>query len=450
MIRVIQSQGALVAAGLGARSGAAQAAATRWNFTVLGADIAFFSLGLSISSAYTVLPLFVHHLTPNNAMVALIPAVRALGLYVPPLLVAPVVERLRRAMPFILVATLLERLPFLFLAGAAVVLSRGHADLLLALLVVMITLAATGSGLTYPAWLDMIARVIPSGRLGRFFGLWTGVGGLLGIGGAALAAAILARVVFPENFALCFLLTFGAYVISFVLLTLGREPPRVHVTPRESTAAGNWTLARTRALALWQVLRNDRDLLRLIASNGLAGIATMAGALYAVSAVRLGHLSDAQVGVENTVLFVAMTGGYFLWGTIGDHFGHRAVLIYGSACAALAAAAALVAHDVWMYGLVFLLLGLNLAATSLAGLTFITEFGPEARRPTYIALASVAYAPFAIGAPIAGGFLADAWGYWPAFVISIFTGLAGALAFALWVPDPRHRRQTQLAASDEE
>ena len=38
----------------------------RWNFVVLGADIAVFVFGLSISSAYTVLPLFVHFLTPSN------------------------------------------------------------------------------------------------------------------------------------------------------------------------------------------------------------------------------------------------------------------------------------------------------------------------------------------------------------------------------------------------
>ena len=71
----------------------------RWNFLVLGGDIAFFSLGLSITSAYTVLPLFVHHLTPENLAVALIPAIRALGVYGPQLFVAPFVERRSRMLP---------------------------------------------------------------------------------------------------------------------------------------------------------------------------------------------------------------------------------------------------------------------------------------------------------------------------------------------------------------
>ncbi|HLZ22851.1 MAG TPA: MFS transporter [Ktedonobacterales bacterium] len=433
-----------MAAGLGASVGQARVTHTRWNFTVFGADITFFSLGLSISSVYTVIPLFVHHLTSNNEAVALIPAVRAAGLYVPTLLVASLVERQRHALPFILRVTILERVPYLLLALGALWLAGGNPGLLLLFLILMMFLATFGSGLTYPAWLDMIARTIPGNWIGRFFGFWTGLGGFFGIGGAAVAAALLGHFAFPLNFALCFLLTFGMFVISFVLLALGREPPRtmrrelVALDAAEREYGGGAGL-RVELRATWALLRGDRGLLRLIGSNALMGIATMASALFAVAALRRGGLTDADVGVENTVLVVAMTGGYFLWGILGDRFGHRTILVFGSLCAALSAGVALWAHGFWAYALVFLLLGFNLAATSLAGFTFITEFGPAARRPTYIALAAVAYAPFAVGAPILGGFLADAWGYVPVFIISAVAGLAAMLAFQLLVPDPRSR-----------
>lgn len=431
-----------MAVGVGARGGKQHPANMRWNFTVLGADIAFFSLGLSISSAYTVLPLFVHHLTSNNEAVALIPAVRALGLYGPPLLVAPWVERRRKALPFILKATVLERVPFLLLAICSIWLAHGNPGLLLGLFLLMIFLALLGSGITYPAWLDLIARTIPRDWMGRFLGLWTGLGGLLGIGGAAIAAALLANFAFPLNFALCFLLTFASYVVSFVLLALGREPPRdvahSHLAA-SGTANPRPATVRHEMAAIYGVLRKDRGLLRLIGSNALAGVATMGGALFAVSALKVGGLSDAEVGIENTVLFVAMTGGNFLWGALGDAVGHRAVLVLGSLCAGVAALVAIAAHGFWPYALVFLLLGLTLSATQLAGLTFIAEFGPAARRPTYIALASVAYAPFAVGAPVAAGFIANAWGYVPVFVISAVTGIAAAGAFHFLVPNPRRR-----------
>jgi hypothetical protein len=112
---------------------AARPAHMWWNFTVLGADIAFFMLGLSISSSYTLLPLFAAQLGASNVVVALIPAVRALGLYGPPLLVASLVERRRHALPYILVMTVLERVPYLVLAAATLLLARGHNATLLAM-----------------------------------------------------------------------------------------------------------------------------------------------------------------------------------------------------------------------------------------------------------------------------------------------------------------------------
>jgi MFS family permease len=200
-----------------------------------------------------------------------------------------------------------------------------------------------------------------------------------------------------------------------------------------------WRETRTQLAAIWALLREDGGLRRLIAGNALAAVATMAGALFAVAALRRGGLTDAEVGVESTILFVGSTAGYFLWGSIGDRYGHRAVLVWGAACAASSALLALLAHGVAVYALVFLLLGLNVAAVGLAGLTFITEFGPVERRPTYIALSSVAYAPFAVGAPIVGGWMADTWGYTPVFALSALAGTAAVVVYQWLVPDPRRR-----------
>lgn len=476
------------------RQGSGWSANARWNFVVLGADVAFFTFALNISSAYVVLPLFVHQLTADNTAVALIVALRALGLYAPQLLVARFVERRRHALPFIMRWTVLERVPYLTLALATLLLAQSHPDVLLILFFVMILLALSGGGLTFPAWLDLIARAMPRNWLGRFLGFWQGLGGVLGIGGAALAAFVLAHVAWPLNFALCFLLTFAAMVVSFALLALGREPPRTldneddppaisqHELPDVAgmrtaattaattvTAPGSVTgagapvalaesrgspdsvsttsaarpesesLRQARMGALWALLREDGGLRRLLITNALGGFATMASALFAVSALKLGGLSNAEVGAEASVLALASTGGYFLWGLLGDALGHKLVLACGAACAGLAALLAIWAHGVVAYAVIFLLMGLNLSATFIAGLTFIAEFGPEAKRPTYSALSSVAFAPFAVGTPLLAGWLADRWSYQPVFIISALAGALTALCFVIWVPDPRTR-----------
>ncbi|HKT37181.1 MAG TPA: MFS transporter, partial [Ktedonobacterales bacterium] len=394
----------------------------------------------------------------------------------PQLLVAPLVERRRHALPLILRLTVLERVPYLALAIATVLLAQSNPNVLLVFFFVMILLALGGGGLTFPAWLDLIARAMPRNWLGRFLGFWQGLGGILGIGGAAVAAFVLAHVTWPFNFALCFLLTFAAMVVSFALLALGREPPRtlvgedapsnvsntldapvadvgvaqpeidgesVREEPAGSQPSGAPIPADTsrpaRMGALWTLLREDGNLRRLLITNALGGFATMATALFAVSALNLGGLSNAEAGAEATVLALASTGGYFLWGPLGDALGHKLVLACAAACAGLAALLALWAHGVIPYALVFLLMGLNLSATFIAGLTFIAEFGPEAKRPTYSALSSVAFAPFAVGTPLLAGWLADQWGYQPVFIISALAGALTTLCFIFWVPDPRKR-----------
>jgi len=92
--------------------------AYRWNFTVMGLDFSIFLLGISFTSVYGVLPLFVSHLTPSNLALGLIPAVRSVCTALPPILVAPYTERLRRKKPFLLGMTTFERLPYLALAVA--------------------------------------------------------------------------------------------------------------------------------------------------------------------------------------------------------------------------------------------------------------------------------------------------------------------------------------------
>jgi MFS family permease len=186
----------------------------------------------------------------------------------------------------------------------------------------------------------------------------------------------------------------------------------------------------------------------LTIANAAAGTATTAGALFAVAALHRGGLSTPQVGAESTVLVVATTLGSVLWGTLGDRFGHRAILIGAALCAAAGAGLALVAVGFVAYAAIFMLLGLSLSGTALSQFTFVTEMAPPERRPTYIALVSVAYAPFAVGAPILGGWMADRWGYTPVFALSLCAGLAAAAIYRVRVPTREARLLSADVASD--
>ncbi len=423
----------------------------RWNFLTMGTDIAFFNLGLSISSPYTILPLFAHHLTSENWIIALIPAVRTLGIYGPPLLVAGLVERRPRVKPMMLRMTLFERLPFLLLGIGAMLLVR-QPVVLLALFFLMIFLQAAGGGLTFPEWLDLVARAIPARMRGRFLGGWSSAGNVMGVVGAALATAIVVALPWPWNFALCFGLSFVAVAISFVLLAISREParPAVYAAP---PAVGP-LLVRVRAWLAdrWQVVRTDAFFQPFLVVNAISGLAGLGNGLLAVAALHRAHMNDAAVGLEASVLIAASTVGGFLWGWLGDHQGHRWVLVWGSACGAVAMALELFADNALLVTLAFLLFGLGTAALQLAQLSFVVEFGTPERRPTYIGITFLLYTPCAAVGPILGGIIADHWGYRPAFLLAALIGGVATLAYALWVRDPRPHPVpgTQVAISAEE
>jgi MFS family permease len=404
---------------------------------VFGADIAFFTFGLNISSSYTILPLFVHHLTNANWLVALIPALRTIGTYGPPLLVAGLVERRTYVKPFILFMTIFERIPFFILGIAVILLAHGFDVLLLILFYLLITMQATGGGLTFPAWLDLIARAIPENLRGRFLGGWSGVGNILGVGGAALATAIIVSIPWPWNYALCFFLSFGAVAISFGLLASGREPARLSVYAAPRTEGRARQRLHRWLRDMWTVVQTDRIFQPFLIANAINGLAGLGTGLLAVAALRQAHLSEATVSLESTIVLVATMVGNFLWGWVGDRFGHRMVLVCGALGGTVAMTLAIFAHQVVLVTLVFFTFGLGLSAVQLAQLAFVVEFGTPERRPTYIGLAFLLNTPFAALGPVLGGIIADRWGYTPVFVLATFVGACATLAYGLWVRDPK-------------
>jgi len=410
----------------------------RWNYTVMGLDISLFVLAISFASSYGLLPLFVRNLTDSNLAVGAITTLRALNLLAP-IFVAGLTERLHRKQPFVLWVTVFERVPYLVLAIATPFFAATHPTALLWIFYAMYALTMLSAGIAIPAWLDLIARMIPDDWRGRFFGLASALGGLFGVVGSAGAAALLLRYDWIVGIALCFLITFVFLVISFCCLLLGREP---------RGAASEHKQEGTPWRQLPGILRADHNLRRYLGALLLITAASPTAAFFVIDAKDALALSDGQAGLYATVLLAASTVGNVLWGYVGDHIGHKRVLIAGAVCTGLAPLLALVVRDpawgVLGYGLVFALAGLATSALQLTALTFIIDLAPATQRPTYIGLANAAQAPIAIGAPLLGAALADARGYPALFVLTAVLALSGAALIARAVRDPRKQGEPRL------
>jgi MFS family permease len=405
----------------------------RWNYMVMGLDISLFVLALSFASVYGILPLFVRHLSDENLAVGAIPAIRA-GTLLPPIFVAGLTERLRRKQPFIVGVTLFERVPYLILAVATPLLALSHPTALLWLVYGLLAVTTIAAGVATPAWLDLIARMLPTDWRGRFFGISSALGGLLGVAGSAVAAVLLARYDWVVGVALCFACAFVSLVFSLVCLILGREPAGM----TEPAPARPGTTAWGRFPLL---LRRDRNLRHYLLALVLITAASPTAAFYVVDAKEALHLTDGAASLYAVALLAASTCGSMLWGYVGDHAGHKRVVLGGALCTGLAPLLALVARDPrWgplAYGGVFVLAGLATSGLQLAALTFIVDLAPPDQRPTYIGMANAAQLPCALAAPLLGAALADARGYPALFALTAVLALAGTALVLRFVHDPR-------------
>src|ERR671924_1753870 len=152
----------------------------RHNVVALGADYGLFMVGLSFASQATILPAFAAYLGAPNVVIGAIPAVMTLGWFLPSLFAAGHTEALTRKLPFLMKWTLWERVPFLVMALLAFFTAERWPGLTLWLTLLMLSIITGVGGFLMPAWMDLIARALPTTIRGRFFALSNFVAGLAG------------------------------------------------------------------------------------------------------------------------------------------------------------------------------------------------------------------------------------------------------------------------------
>jgi MFS family permease len=402
----------------------------RWNFSVNLVERIFITFGMSIISASTILPLLVSELTDSKVAVGLVSAIFMVGTMVPQLLTAGYTESLVYKRPFISgIALIGGRLPYVALAAAVWLLGVSHPTVTLLLLFVLVAITALSNGVIIPAWLDMIAKVIPIRLRGLFFGVGNGLGALLGVAGGLVAGRILTDFSYPDNYALCFLLASGAMIISWAGVSATREPPSTGTRPRAPLSV---YLRR-----LPQVLRDNPNYARYIVSTGVASLGAMGTSFMIVYARDRYAITGTQVGTLTALLVGSQAVTNLLWGVIADRKGHQVVLVAGAVVTGGAVTATWIGNGIPWLWVAFTALGVGIAANAVSRMNIVLEFGTSQDRPTYIGLTNTSLAPISMLAPVLGGWLIDTTGYVPMFVATAVLSVAGGVLLALWFRDPR-------------
>lgn len=383
-------------------------------------DGSFFGGALGFASFVTIIPLFVNTLTNSAILIGLIPALHTIGWQLPQLLTARSVSRLERYKPMALLMTINERVPFLGLAVLAYFSQVLNPTVALVIAFLMLAWQGVGGGLTATAWQSMIAKIIPGRHRGKFFGLQSAAANLLASISAVIAGIVLVQISAPANFALCFFIASVSMGISFFFLALVREPKHT-----VNTATQNSSPILQQA---GHVLKQDRNFSWFIVARIFSQFATTGIAFYTVYAVRTFNMTAETAGIMTSILLVTQVIANPIMGGLGDKFGHRAMLVFGTFAALCSAVLAWLAGTIELFYIVFALAGIAGVALWTTVMAMTLDFGTDTDRPVYVGLANTVAAPAAIVAPIIGGWIADTFSFGMTF---LFSAVCAALTIAI-------------------
>jgi MFS family permease len=288
----------------------------RWNFLVNALDGASFWFGMSFISYTVILPLYVSHFTKSPLLIGLIPFLATGGYLLPQLFVANAVERAPRKKFF--PATLgffLERLPIFSLAPAAYFLATSWPAWALVVFFVLYAWNKIGAGVIIVGWQDMIAKIIPVEKRGRFLGITNFAGNGAGILGALVVPFVLDKFAFPLGYVISFTVAAVLILISWVFLSLTREPAVHSSKPPVSQ------LDYMRSLP--EVLRRDRNFRMYLLSQIIFALSGMATGFLAVYTVQTWDLPDAEASGFTVALQVGLALANLFFGFLSDRKGHK-------------------------------------------------------------------------------------------------------------------------------
>ncbi|HEY9075273.1 MAG TPA: MFS transporter [Anaerolineaceae bacterium] len=403
----------------------------RWNFIVNALDGANFWFGMSFFSSAIILPLFVSHFTDNPLVIGLIPFIGYAGIYLPQLFVANAVERAPKKKFFpVNIGFFAERLPLFFLAPATYFLADKQPLLTLIIFFVCYAWQNFGAGMIIVGWQDMVAKIIPVDKRGRFFGITNFIGNGTGILGALAVPFVLDRYTFPLGYVFAFGVAAAFIFISWVFLALTREPAVQSSKP----AVSQWVYLRS----LPAVLQKDPNFRFYLLAQIIFSLSSyMAIGFLTVYSVKTWNLPDATASGFTIALQVGLALSNLFFGFLADRKGHKMSLEITWLLNVVSLLLAVLAPSPWWFFVIFFLRGAVNAGAFISGISIVYEFTDPENRPTYIGLANTIPGVAAAIAPLIGGWLAGVLNYQFMFILSLIIGIASLLLLRFRVQEPR-------------
>ena len=395
------------------------------NFIYNMLDGAAWLVGESFVSVNTILPVFTSTLTNSAILIGLVPALINAGWFLPQLFMAGYVQRLKRKLRFTLAMAVVERIPYFIFPLTAYLLHWIPVTTAIWLFMFVVAWRGFASGMVALPWQVVIAEVIPGPVRSRFFGIGRMIGRVFAMGGAAVSGLILAKVAYPNNFALSFLIGLVFMWLSYFFFsrTIEPQPEEGEENAAEETVKSPF-LDLASFKRIWQ---GDINFRRYVISRIFFQLGSMAAGFYAVYGIQHFNLPDQQAAVFSALLFAGGMVGFLVWGVVGDRFGGRNISLTSDLMQTAVLVIALISPSVWVFYSIFLIYGFAQSGYMIGEMVLGMGLGPESERSLYLGLVRTIPGLFVLVAPLIGGAIVEAVSYPAMFIVALVLGLIGAV-----------------------
>jgi MFS family permease len=410
----------------------------KWNFFANAADLSAVNLAKAFVFSTTILPIYASHLTNSSVLIGFIPAILEVGFLLPQIFIARRAETFDRMKPFVVRVSVWERMPYLFLALSVFLWPNAPSWFAYGMLALNIAIASGSGGIATPAWKTMLGKVIHKNSRGLLFALGVGIGGFLGIGGSVITRYLLTSFTYPRSYAYCFALAFAGQAISWIFLTLNREPPRA--------MSATHTSFREYIRELPPILKGDRNFSKYLFGQLFMILSMMASTFFVLYGKLHFGITDEYAATLTMIALISQSAGTPVIGWVSDRLGHKLMSEFSAIIGIVSLVIALVAPTPAWLAVTFVLANLARIAMLISRTSITMEFSPLEKMPTYTALSGTLLAVPTFLAPVFGGWLIDLFSYKTTFVVAICFALVGLFVSTRGVSDPRINRGNRTKA----
>lgn len=374
------------------------------------------SLGGGLVPLGTMLTYYIANYTTSNFYIGLVNFIAPLLSNVPQIFFARYLSKFKYNKWAIVINGLLTRSVWLILGYITISVHNNLVNLMAFL--VIYGIVNLGAGVNTLCWNDTMAKVVPLDVRGRFVGIRYFLGGVCEFLATLLMGFLLNRYVFPNNYAVIFVLSGVLTVIAALVFIYINEPPKVYC---ENSVPLIEYLKQLRG-----ILKTDKNFTSFIVFDYFAILSRSIAAFLIVYAKMKLNLTPGDMVTMTAVLTVSQTFFYLVWGYIDDKYGYRPSLLLSTLGFTMTNLVAfLFLKNIGILLVLYAIIGASQSARNAGRINLTIELAGENDVRTYIALSNFLLTiPFGVF-PLLCGVLIDNFGYVPFFIINIVSGIIG-------------------------